>query len=639
MAAAGRRRRRPGPAGRPAPARALHPPHGARAGGRGGARPGDRARWSSGPASAGPGDCWATQLSAMDWSLDALAAPTVHQMLFSGYRPGRGRASGRSPSTPAGSTAAPCRPRTSRPGWSPSNGPALRPLADWAFRADDYPTSPVFVPRPGGERGGHDGWVARPGPPRRRVPGRRVRRGRDRRRPDRGARRAGWGHRAVPHPLGLGAGRHRRARARAAALRGRPDRRPSGGVARRPGRRGAARGPRPRRRARRARRPRARRTPAARRAIERRTAWRGGGPGEEAWRWRWRCSSRRSPAPSRSRAAPPTGPTESSFTISDADSAVEALAGEDTTLGVIPDEPVEATGRPIRIGMINQDTGAVGAFPELTAGRPRRGRLRQRRAGRRSTVARSSSSPATPGSRPRVPRPAPSAWSARASSPSPAASTSGARRSPCSRATASRTSAASRSATPSCAARSRSCSAAAPPGPSPPSPPTRSTSSAPSASPSCTATSARSRRRPSATAPGWRPAWGSPPRTSRSCRSPSPRTTSSPTSSAAAAAEPDAIIAGAADAACVPLMKRTADLAVDADLFLVGACAAPQILDAVGDGGGGPVVQRRGPVSREPEASPRSPPRQRQPPLRRGPGPPQRRPRPGRRPARSPSAT
>ena len=59
-------------------------------------------------------------------------------------------------------------------------------------------------------------------------------------------------------------------------------------------------------------------------------------------------------------------PDESSFTISDADSAVEALAGEDTTLGVIPDEPVAATGEPIRLGMINQDTGAVGAFPELT---------------------------------------------------------------------------------------------------------------------------------------------------------------------------------------------------------------------------------------------------------------------------------
>jgi branched-chain amino acid transport system substrate-binding protein len=33
---------------------------------------------------------------------------------------------------------------------------------------------------------------------------------------------------------------------------------------------------------------------------------------------------------------------------------------------VMPDEPVEATGRPIRIGTMNQDTGAAGAFPELT---------------------------------------------------------------------------------------------------------------------------------------------------------------------------------------------------------------------------------------------------------------------------------
>ena len=59
-------------------------------------------------------------------------------------------------------------------------------------------------------------------------------------------------------------------------------------------------------------------------------------------------------------------PDESAFTISDADSAVEALAGETTTLGVMPDAPVAATGEPIRLGMINQDTGAVGAFPELT---------------------------------------------------------------------------------------------------------------------------------------------------------------------------------------------------------------------------------------------------------------------------------
>jgi len=108
-----------------------------------------------------PGDCWATQLSAMDWSLDALAAPTVHQMLFTGYR--SGAVSERALALYAD--------RVDRAALPPEDTPArlvtlerpgLRPLADWEFGLDDYPTSPVFVPRPGGEPGGHDGWVVVP---------------------------------------------------------------------------------------------------------------------------------------------------------------------------------------------------------------------------------------------------------------------------------------------------------------------------------------------------------------------------------------------------------------------------------------------------------------------------------------------
>ena len=108
-----------------------------------------------------PGDCWATQLSAMDWSLDALAAPTVHQMLFSGYRPGA--VSERALALYAGRVDPDALPPEDVPARLVTlERPGLRPLADWAFRADDYPTSPVFVPRPGGERGGHDGWVLVP---------------------------------------------------------------------------------------------------------------------------------------------------------------------------------------------------------------------------------------------------------------------------------------------------------------------------------------------------------------------------------------------------------------------------------------------------------------------------------------------
>lgn len=68
---------------------------------------------------------------------------------------------------------------------------------------------------------------------------------------------------------------------------------------------------------------------------------------------------------------------------------------------------------------------------------------------------------------------------------------------------------------------------------------------------------------------------------------------------AVAAAEPDVIIAGVADSGCVPLMKGVADLGIDADLFLVGACAAPQILAAAGDAADGLYFNVEGPVSGE----------------------------------------
>ena len=125
---------------------ALHPPDGARAGRRGGARPRDRRVIDRARLHAGPSDCWATQLSAMDWSLDALAAPTVHHMLFTGYRPGGGHPAGTRASTPTGSTRPACRPRTCPPAWSPSSGPACAARADWSFGLDDYPTSPVLRP-------------------------------------------------------------------------------------------------------------------------------------------------------------------------------------------------------------------------------------------------------------------------------------------------------------------------------------------------------------------------------------------------------------------------------------------------------------------------------------------------------------
>ncbi len=45
--------------------------------------------------------------------------------------------------------------------------------------------------------------------------------------------------------------------------------------------------------------------------------------------------------------------------------AIEGYGGEEASFGTVPDEAVEATGTPIRIGMINQEDTPLGSFPEL----------------------------------------------------------------------------------------------------------------------------------------------------------------------------------------------------------------------------------------------------------------------------------
>jgi branched-chain amino acid transport system substrate-binding protein len=47
-------------------------------------------------------------------------------------------------------------------------------------------------------------------------------------------------------------------------------------------------------------------------------------------------------------------------------SIIECAPEDSMLTPLMPDTPTKATGRPIRIGTINQDTGAAGAFPELT---------------------------------------------------------------------------------------------------------------------------------------------------------------------------------------------------------------------------------------------------------------------------------
>lgn len=55
-----------------------------------------------------------------------------------------------------------------------------------------------------------------------------------------------------------------------------------------------------------------------------------------------------------------------------------------------------------------------------------------------------------------------------------------------------------------------------------------------------------------------------------------------PVMTAAAEGDPDAIFLGAADTACGPAMSTAYDLGIEADLYLVGACASPTIATQIG---------------------------------------------------------
>jgi branched-chain amino acid transport system substrate-binding protein len=48
------------------------------------------------------------------------------------------------------------------------------------------------------------------------------------------------------------------------------------------------------------------------------------------------------------------------------EASVIACASDDTALGELPAEPVKATGSPITVHMLNNETGAASAFPELS---------------------------------------------------------------------------------------------------------------------------------------------------------------------------------------------------------------------------------------------------------------------------------
>jgi branched-chain amino acid transport system substrate-binding protein len=64
----------------------------------------------------------------------------------------------------------------------------------------------------------------------------------------------------------------------------------------------------------------------------------------------------------------------------------------------------------------------------------------------------------------------------------------------------------------------------------------------------------------------------------------------------AAAGDPDAILMFAADAACVRTMETAADLDLEADIYLVGSCAAPAILQEAGEAAEGIIFSIEGPI-------------------------------------------
>ncbi|MBM3663947.1 MAG: carotenoid oxygenase [Actinobacteria bacterium] len=106
---------------------------------------------------------WATQLSTNDLSPAGLKASTRHHQVFSGYKPElicqraldlyerEGRIDRRA--LPGSETAG------RLVSIDRTDGSVV---GEWAFALDEYPCSPAYVPRPGGEPGGHDGWVTVP---------------------------------------------------------------------------------------------------------------------------------------------------------------------------------------------------------------------------------------------------------------------------------------------------------------------------------------------------------------------------------------------------------------------------------------------------------------------------------------------
>jgi carotenoid cleavage dioxygenase-like enzyme len=105
---------------------------------------------------------WSRQLNALDWSPEGRANPTLHHTVHHGWQPEAvtqkmlalyGDRVDRS-LLPAQPTA---------PVVATTDLDDLRLASYWEMGMDDFPTSPIFVPRnTGANPGGHDGWVVVP---------------------------------------------------------------------------------------------------------------------------------------------------------------------------------------------------------------------------------------------------------------------------------------------------------------------------------------------------------------------------------------------------------------------------------------------------------------------------------------------
>ena len=115
---------------------------------------------------------WTRQLNAMDWSTEGMSHPTLHHTVHQGWRP----------EAITQEMLALYGDRVDRSLWPETETLPLVVSTDrddlsvaavWELDADDFPTSPIFVPRDAGaepdhsryagsDPGGHDGWVVVP---------------------------------------------------------------------------------------------------------------------------------------------------------------------------------------------------------------------------------------------------------------------------------------------------------------------------------------------------------------------------------------------------------------------------------------------------------------------------------------------